>query len=107
MKRDISNQVGFKNEAYRRLVKLFEKVKANKTVDKEKHRLEGFLHAGEYLNFITHSDGEQLLEEAHMQVFGESIQSRQSRKEQLRRAVEIDDEDYFETPAILRNKNTT
>lgn len=95
---------GFKVEVTKRLVKLFEKSKSNEIVDKEKHRLEGFLHAGEFLNLISHSEGEKLLAEAHMQVFGERVESRKTRKEKLRRAVESDDEEYFETSALLRNK---
>jgi len=95
----------FQQEALSRLIKLFQHSKTSKTDQKNKHRLEGFLHAGEYLGLITHEEGIDMLEQAHFEVFGESIKQKQARKAQYRTALNSDDLDFFDTPAIERLKN--
>lgn len=97
----------FKAEVYNRLIDVFNNAKRGMNVDKQKHRLEGFMHAGEFIQLMTHAEGKALLEKAHIEVYGESISQRKHRKEELRRAVEADDEAYFETPAVLRSKNNS
>ena len=96
----------FKAEIYKRLLSIYQDAKSGLNVDKRKHRLEGFMHAGEFMGLMTHQQGRALLEKAHQEIFGESIGERKLRKEELRRAIEQDDEAFFETPAILRAKRS-
>ena len=90
----------FKAEVHKKLLAIFNDSKSGINVEKRKHRLEGFMHAGEFVGLITHQEGKALLEQAHFAIFGESISTRKQRKDELRRAVEADDEAFFETPAI-------
>ena len=67
----------------------------------ERGRFEGFMQAGIALGVTNKSDLEELLEEVHYKVFGQSIAER---KKNRGSGVPDDDIDYgqFERPAIER-----
>lgn len=107
MDRDLTQK--FIDEAYQRLVRFYEKSSrlSEAEKDKQKHRLEGFLHAGEFLGYIDHKQGLQLLEQAHIQVFNESSKQRQQRLQSTNSALSNKDDKYFEIPAYERRRNQT
>ncbi|MBA6391579.1 hypothetical protein H4J38_12460 [Colwellia sp. BRX10-3] len=47
--------------------------------DKQKFRTEGFIHAVKVLAIISHEDAAEVMEQAHSEVFGESIAARKNR----------------------------
>lgn len=92
----------FKKEVYQRLVDVYTLLKEGSNVDKQKHRVEGFIAAGEFMSIITHDEGKILLEQAHIDVFGETVLCRKNRLEKRRSAVVQNNVRYFDEPAILR-----
>ncbi|GHE84420.1 hypothetical protein [Thalassotalea profundi] len=74
-----------------------------KTPDNElKYRIQGFIQAGETLSIISRNQSTQIMEDAHLQVFGESIDERKSKKRAFKEALKARDESYFEMPAYER-----
>ena len=84
------------------LLNTFTLAKSYKRDDKMKFRTEGFIQAGKVLGLISHNEATMLMEEAHFEVFNESIASRKSRKAKLKVAVALGDEDYINIPAYER-----
>jgi hypothetical protein len=98
------NKQTFIDSCYTQLISIFKEVKDYKKDDKKKHRLEGYLHAGKALGVISNEEALTLMENAHFEVFGETIESRKSRKANLREAVARGDDGYIDIPAYERNK---
>ncbi|GAC27405.1 hypothetical protein GPAL_0525 [Glaciecola pallidula DSM 14239 = ACAM 615] len=46
----------------------------------------------------------ELIETEHQSVFGESVYQRQARKSKLAKLKDMSQDDYFDIPAIERNK---
>lgn len=44
----------------------------------ERHRLEGFIECGVFLNLATRREMAQLMEQLHLEVFGKTIRERQA-----------------------------
>lgn len=84
------------------LIALYTASKNGKKVDAEKYRVQGFMHAGEVLGVITNEQGKSLIAELHLQVFGETIDERATRKRKLNALKESDPDAYIEIPAIER-----
>ena len=84
------------------LIALYTASKNGKKVDTEKYRVQGFMHAGEMLGVITNEQGKSLIAELHLQVFGETIDERATRKRKLNALKESDPDAYIEIPAIER-----
>lgn len=84
------------------LIALYTASKNGKKVDAEKYRVQGFMHAGEMLGVITNEQGKSLIAELHLQVFGETIEERATRKRKLNALKESDPDAYIEIPAIER-----
>jgi len=84
------------------LIALYTASKRGKKVDAEKYRVQGFMHAGEMLGVITNEQGKSLIAELHLQVFGETIDERATRKRKLNALKESDPDAYIEIPAIER-----
>ena len=80
----------------------FETVLARKPDTKLKNRIQGFIQAGELLSAINRDQSAQVMEDAHLHVFGESISERKSKKEALKEALKSRDDSYFEIPAYER-----
>ncbi|MBU2881199.1 hypothetical protein KO525_02805 [Psychrosphaera sp. B3R10] len=96
----------FKKEVYQRLFELYQSSKAGNEIEKQKHRVEGFIAAGEFMNLISNDEGKILLEQAHIDVFGETILCRKNRLEKRRNAVLQNNVSYFDEPAILRKSRS-
>ena len=84
------------------LIALYTASKNGKKVDAEKYRVQGFMHAGEMLGVITNEQGKSLIAELHLQVFGETIDERATRKRKLNALKESDPDAYIEILAIER-----
>ena len=84
------------------LIALYTASKNGKKVDAEKYRVQGFMHAGEMLGVITNEQGKSLIAELHLQVSGETIDERATRKRKLNALKESDPDAYIEIPAIER-----
>ena len=89
-------------EVTKRLTKLFRASKEGyKISDMDRHRLEGFIHAGIFMKIATPAEMSQLLENVHYSVFNISIQERKSEKSTNWSDIEID-YDKFDSPTFLR-----
>ncbi|WP_370245542.1 hypothetical protein [Alteromonas abrolhosensis] len=84
------------------LIKLYTASKNGENVDAEKYRVQGFMHAGEVLGVISNEEGKRLIADLHLQVFGETIDERATRKRKLKALKESDPDAYIEIPAIER-----
>ncbi len=90
---------------HQQLVIIFEKAKLHQKDDTQKHRTEGFIQAGKVMGLMSNDEALELMERAHFHVFGESIESRKSRKVSLKEAVARGDDDFVNIPAYERNNN--
>ena len=67
----------YMGEVSNRLSKIFRASKAGyKVPDAERHRLEGFIQAGIYLELATNPELKELMEQVYFSVFGKSISQR-------------------------------
>jgi len=86
------NKQEYLNYCYEQLLKIFQLAKSHQKDDKFKFRTEGFIHAGKTLRVISQEDAVKVMEQAHFEVFNESINSRKNRKANLKEAIERCDE---------------
>ena len=98
------NKKRFLKEVSRQLEALYRATKAGVELGpKAKHRCEGFMQAGEFLQIVSKDELTEVMELAHKKVFSETIVHR---KERLRRKhrwpVETIDYSEFESPAYDR-----
>jgi len=84
------------------LINIFNLAKNHKKDDKQKFRTEGFIQAGKVLGVISHEDAIKVMEQAHFEVFSESIDSRKNRKASLKEAVARGDDNFINIPAYER-----
>ncbi|MFT5299204.1 MAG: hypothetical protein ACI9YH_005256 [Colwellia sp.] len=99
------NKEEYLSSCYQQLLKVFELAKRHKKDDKQKFRTEGFIHAGKTLHVITNKDAVDIMEQAHFDVFGESIEDRRNRKASLKEAVARGDDDFINIPAYERSNS--
>ena len=99
---DEKEKVRFLDACTEQLIALYTASKNGKKVDAEKYRVQGFMHAGELLGIITNEQGKALIADLHVQVFGETIDERATRKRKLDALKESDPDAYIEIPAIER-----
>ena len=89
-------------EVNKRLTKLFKASKEGyKILDIDRHRLEGFLHAGVFMKIVTPAEMSALMENVHYSIFGKTIRERKSEKSTNWSDIEID-YDKFDSPTYLR-----
>ncbi|WP_026843429.1 hypothetical protein [Brumicola pallidula] len=86
------------------LLKSLNNTKSRKPDDKQKYRTEGLLHAARLLDLMSAEEVSELIETEHQSVFGESVYQRQARKSKLAKLKDMSQDDYFDIPAIERNK---
>ncbi len=100
------NKQKFMDSCFMQLVDVFEDAKSHHKDDKKKCRLEGYIHAAKALalGVLSNEEALSLMEEAHLKVFCETIESRKSRKANLKEAIARGDDDYIAIPAYERNK---
>ena len=89
---------------YSQLFAVFELAKELKKDDKQKFRTEGFIHAGRALGVISEEEAIKVMEQAHFDVFGETIDDRRKRKASIKEAVAKGDDDFINIPAYERLK---
>jgi len=80
----------------------FETVLSRKPDVELKNRIQGFIQAGELLSVINREQSAQIMENVHLQVFGETISERKSKKEAFKEALKSRDDSYFDIPAYER-----
>lgn len=84
------------------LIKSFNNTKNAVKDDKHRHRIEGLLQAARLLRVLTKSEIELMMEEEHLAIFGETIESRSKRKRALE-ALKLDNPDEnYDIPAFDR-----
>ncbi|WP_026376076.1 hypothetical protein [Aestuariibacter salexigens] len=80
----------------------FINARQRKVDDKHKYRTEGLIQAAKLLLGVSKDELQDLVEREHMAVFGESIAERKVRKDELRALKELDEDEYYDIPAIIR-----
>lgn len=91
----------FLQEIAHRLRTYFAASKEGHKSDVERHRIEGFMEAGAFMNLSSYAEMNQLMEEVHFEVWGKTIKER---KEDVNHQWESDSVDYsiYEAPAFDR-----
>lgn len=92
----------YKYECYRQLLTHFELVKKQQVDEDMKHRIQGFINAGEFLNLVTRDEAIKVIDDAHFKVFGISKEQRKAQREEIKLAIKNYDESFFDVPAIER-----
>jgi len=98
----LMEQDNFNKECHRQLLEHFNLVKTQRTDDAMKHRIQGFINAGEFLNIVTREEAIQIIDVAHLEAFGVTKEQRKNRKTSIKSALKGEDESYFDIPAIER-----
>lgn len=73
----------------------------------ERYRAQGFIQAGELLQLCSRDDVQHIMQQMHQDVFGCSVEQRSNNnasKAQRQQALSAGDYDYFDEPAINRQK---
>ncbi|WP_143869956.1 hypothetical protein [Catenovulum sediminis] len=96
------NAENFKSEAYRQLFDIFSQVKEKIPVEQAKARTQGFMYAGQFMGLVSQEEANQIIEQAHFDVFSMSVAQRAEIKSRKKQAFETHDESYFDIPTVLR-----
>ena len=96
------DKVSFKIECTRQLIGYFQLLHKNKLDTELKHRVQGFINAGEFLQVITRSEAIQLMDDAHLSVFGVTNEQRKARKAEIKAGKGDQGASIFDIPAIDR-----
>ena len=89
-------------EIQNRLNKIFRaSAEGYKVPDIDRHRLEGFMQAGVFLEIAAPTEMTSLLEEVHYSVFAKTIQQRKAAKSPGWADIEVD-YGQFDSPTYLR-----
>lgn len=73
----------------------------------ERYRAQGFIQAGELLQLCSRDDVQHIMQQMHQHVFGCSVEQRSNNnanKARRQKALNAGDYDYFDEPAINRQK---
>lgn len=65
-------------------------------------KTEGLLQAARLLGVMDSDEVNQLIDNEHINVFGETVHQRKERKKSLAELKEVSPDDYFSIPAIER-----
>jgi hypothetical protein len=98
------NKQEYSAYCYSQLVQVFSNTHKGQKDDKLKFRTEGLLQAGKLLGFFSPYDAKELMDKAHIAVFGQTIEERKNNKENVKKALIDDDSDFFNIPAYERRK---
>ena len=89
-------------EVNKRLTKTFRASKEGyKIPDIDRHRLEGFMQAGIFMEISTPAEMSELLENVHYSVFEKTILERKSEVSATWTDIEVD-YDKFDSPTFMR-----
>ena len=91
---------------YSQLVQVFSNTHKGQKDDKLKFRTEGLLQAGKLLGFFSPDNAKELMNKAHVEVFGQTVEERKNHKERVKKALIDDDSDFFNIPAYERLKES-
>jgi hypothetical protein len=91
---------------YSQLLKVFTKTHKGQKDDKLKYRTEGLLQAGKLLGLFSRIDSATLMDKAHLEVFGQTIDERKNYKENVKKALVDDNSEFFNIPAYERRKKS-
>jgi len=94
----------FTQECHRQLLEHFALVKIQKVDEAMKHRIQGFINAGEFLNLVTRDEAISIIDEAHHEIFGITKEQRKARKEEIQNSIKGDDFSVFDEPAMGRRR---
>lgn len=92
----------FTQECHRQLLEHFALVKIQKVDEAMKHRIQGFINAGEFLNLVTRDEAISIIDTAHHEIFGMTKEQRKARREAIKLSIRGDDFSIFDAPAIDR-----
>lgn len=99
------NKEDFKKECKRQLTHYFELLRKNTLDDELKHRVQGFINAGEFLAIISRAEAIVLMGETHLAVFGMTPQQREIRKAEIKAVRKDQETTIFDIPAVERLVN--
>lgn len=83
---------------------VFNATKQGKPDLKLKNQTEGLLRAGELLAIVSRAQALELMEKAHLEVFGVTPEQRAQRKQTLIDIKASMSDDFFDIPAIQRRQ---
>ena len=98
------NRENYIKEVEQRLNRIFSASKEGyKASPEERHRLEGFMHAGVFMGLATNAELAKIMDEIHVRIFGKTIQQR---KTELASNWQEETIDYgqYEQPTFERKK---
>ncbi len=99
------NKETYLKEVTHRLHIRFSQIKEGATLpEKDRFRLEGFMQAGTFMGLTTNAELNRLLEQTHLEVFGETVEERRKAHGERWHEEAIDYSSY-ESPSYQR-KNT-
>lgn len=98
----MKSKIEFTEELQRQITRICRISKEGyKTSAVDRHRLEGFIHAGVFLGLTTNETAKALLEETYLSVIGEPL-SQASTKGAEAMSVGLHDYGRFDTPTFIR-----
>jgi len=101
----MKNREEYLQEVETRLARMFRASQdGHKAAPIERHRLEGFIQAGTFLGLATTEELKSLMDRVHIDVFGKTIEERQSEQPTSWVPESIDYSPY-EQPAYERGRN--
>jgi len=100
------NKEEYSAYCYAQLLQVFSHIHKGQKDDKLKFRTEGLLQAGKLLGLLSRTDAAELMDKAHLAVFGQTIEGRKNYKENVRKALVDDNSDFFNIPAYERRKTS-
>ncbi len=87
---------------HKRITAVYKATKAGTPDDAARHRMEGFMNAGQVLGIVTQAEVRELIEHVHYEVFNETVAERKSRKASLASLKASEPDRYYAIPAIER-----
>jgi hypothetical protein len=91
---------------YEQLLQVFTNTNKGQKDDKLQYRTEGLLQAGKLLGLFSREDAAELMDKAHIEVFGQTIDGRKNYKESVKKALIDENSDFFNIPAYERRKQS-
>ncbi|MFT4994274.1 MAG: hypothetical protein ACI965_001297 [Paraglaciecola sp.] len=91
---------------YGQLLQVFNATHKRQQDDKAKYRTEGLLQAGKLLGLLSRVEAAELMEKAHLKVFGQTIDGRKIYNDQVKNALNDKNSDFFNIPPHARRKTS-
>jgi hypothetical protein len=91
---------------YGQLLQVFTNTHNGQKDDTLKCRTEGLLQAGKLMDLLSRAEAAELMDKAHLEVFGQTIEGRKTYKDNVKKALSDDNSDFFDIPAYERRKGS-